>query len=73
MFPLLIGLDSLVEVISPVDWLIEHLLDSKTLHFRFILQNVVKDTLSNGVEVVFVDFIEHGINQVLNALLLDSV
>ena len=43
VLPLLIGLDSLVVVVSPSDGLAEDLLDSKPSHLHFVLQDVIED------------------------------
>jgi hypothetical protein len=73
VFPLLIWLDAFVEVISPIDWLVEDLLDAKTFHLSFVLEDVVEDALSDRVEIIFVDFIQHCVNEVFNTFLLNSV
>ena len=73
VFPLFVRLNTFVEVLSPIDWLIEDLLDAKSLHLLLILEDVIKDALSDRIEIVLVDFIEHGIDQVLDSLLLDGV
>lgn len=73
VLPLFVGLNAFVEVISPISGLVEDLLDTKSLHLTLILQDVVKDALSDGVEVVLVDFVQHGVDQVLNLLLFNGV
>jgi hypothetical protein len=73
MFPLFIRFDSLVEVISPGDSLVEDLLDSKSLHFGFVLEDVVENRLADTVKVILVDFVKHGVDHVLDALFFDVV
>jgi hypothetical protein len=48
-------------------------LDAKSFHFSFIFEDVVKDALSDAVEVVLVNLIEHGVNQILDSLFLNSM
>ena len=52
---------------------IEDLLDTKSFHFSLVLEDVVEDTLSDGVKVVLVDLIEHGVDQILNSLFFDGM
>jgi hypothetical protein len=73
VLPFFIGLNTLVEVISPISRLVKDLLDTKSLHLTLVLQYIVKDALSDGVEVVLVDFIQHRVNQVLDLFLLNSM
>ena len=73
MLPVLIGLNTFVVILTPSHGLVDHLLDAKALHLIFVLKDVVEDGFSHAVEVVLVDFVEHGVNKVLNAFLLDGM
>ena len=41
----------------------------KSFHIRFVLEDIVKNALSNRVGVVLVDLIMHGVDQVLDSFL----
>lgn len=45
MLPLLVGFDTFVEIITPINGLVEHLLDAQPLHLLLVLQNIVEDAL----------------------------
>ena len=73
MFPFFIGLDTFIVVISPINWLIKNLLNTKSSHFRFIFQDIIQNAFTNRIEVVLVDFIQHSIYQVLDSVLINSI
>jgi len=73
VLPVLIRLDSFVEIFAPSDRLVDNLLDAKTPHLVLVLKDVVKDRLAHAIEVVFVDLIQHRVDKVLNTFLVDSV
>ena len=73
MLPVLVWFDSFVVILTPSNWLVDNLLDTETLLLIFVLKDVVKNGLAHTVEVVFVDLVEHGVNEILNTLLLDGM
>ena len=73
MLPFLVWLNSSIKVVTPCDGLIQDLLDSKTLHFVFVFQNVVQNRFSNAVKIVFVNFVQHAVNKLLNAVLFNGM
>ena len=48
-------------------------MDTKSFHFSLVLEDVVENTLSDGVKVVLVDLIEHGVDQILNSFFFDGM
>jgi hypothetical protein len=70
---LLVWLNTFIVVKTPINWLIQNLLDTKSLHFSFVFEDVIQDALSDGVEVVLVDLIKHCVNEVLNSFLLNGM
>jgi hypothetical protein len=73
VLPFFVWLNASIKVVTPCDGLIQDLLDSKTLHFVFVFQNVVQNRFSNAVKIVFVDFVQHAVEKLLNAVLFNGM
>jgi hypothetical protein len=73
MFPLFVWLNAFVVIVTPINGLVKDLLDAKSSHLIVILQNVVKNAFPNRVEVILIDLIQHGIDQVFNPVFLDCM